>query len=132
MSFSFLLIDKSAGFLPKEIYKRSTAHVCSFYSERHNSMPSPVRGWLSKLRGRMGEITCPGITSLGTVCMPRVRGSLDFTHQPCNTQVLPMFTMPQGQPVLNQHTVHFTTSVYGYNPTENLLYINISEELKIM
>lgn len=31
------------------------------------------------------SVTCPGITSLGTEFMPNVRGSLDFTHQPCNT-----------------------------------------------
>ncbi len=31
------------------------------------------------------RFTCPGITSLGTELMPKVRGSLDWTHQPCKT-----------------------------------------------
>lgn len=33
--------------------------------------------------GKLGVTTCPGITSLGEELMPRVRGSLDCTHQPC-------------------------------------------------
>lgn len=37
---------------------------------------------------RTKRFTCPGITSLGIECMFRVRGSLDFTHHPCNTHNL--------------------------------------------
>lgn len=36
-----------------------------------------------KVRVRFEKFTCPGITSLGTELIPKVRGSLDWTHQPC-------------------------------------------------
>lgn len=35
------------------------------------------------------KFTCPGMTSLGTEFMPKVRGSLDCTHQPCNITSTP-------------------------------------------
>lgn len=36
-----------------------------------------------KHKVKLVKFTCPGMTSLGTEFMPKVRGSLDCTHQPC-------------------------------------------------